>query len=151
MEKYFHSVCKAFNIEILLLTAHATGRAIGRSAGADRFAGAKKAPQYGRFLPTGQVKNAEKESIFLSLLQNCLSSPNVSIGDMVFQVVPKADSPRRTVRTRFPLRIAAGMTELGLLQEPLLLIIIAVQAVQLADLYAVAFKSPLIPLFQRGN
>jgi hypothetical protein len=42
--------------------------------------------------------------------------------DMVFQVVPKvvpqADSPRRTVRTRFPLRIAAGMTELGLLQEP---------------------------------
>src|SRR4030042_412811 len=43
-----------------------------------------------------------------SLLQNCLSSPNVSIGDMVFQAV----------RTRFPLRIAAGMTELGLLQEP---------------------------------
>jgi hypothetical protein len=41
-------------------------------------------------------------------LQNCLSSPNVSIGDMVFQAV----------RTRFPLRIAAGMTELGLLQEP---------------------------------
>jgi hypothetical protein len=39
---------------------------------------------------------------------------------MVFQVVPKADSPRRTVRTRFPLRIAAGMTEFGLLQEPLL-------------------------------
>jgi hypothetical protein len=37
-----------------------------------------------------------------------LSSPNVSIGDMVFQAV----------RTRFPLRIAAGMTELGLLQEP---------------------------------
>ncbi len=41
-------------------------------------------------------------------MQNCLSSPNVSIGDMVFQAV----------RTRFPLRIAAGMTELGLLQEP---------------------------------
>jgi hypothetical protein len=41
-------------------------------------------------------------------LQNCLSSPNAFIGDMVFQAV----------RTRFPLRIAAGMTELGLLQEP---------------------------------
>jgi hypothetical protein len=26
----------------------------------------------------------------------------------------------QAVRTRFPLRIAAGMTELGLLQEPLL-------------------------------
>jgi hypothetical protein len=36
--------------------------------------------------------------------------------DMVFQVVPKADSPRRTVRTRFPLRIAAGMTEWRILQ-----------------------------------
>jgi len=45
----------------------------------------------------------------MSLLQNCLSSPNVSIGDMVFQAV----------RTRFPLRIAAGMTELELLQEAL--------------------------------
>ncbi len=47
----------------------------------------------------------------MSLLQTCLSSPNASIGDMVFQAL----------RTRFPLRIAAGMTELGLLQEPLII------------------------------
>ncbi len=38
---------------------------------------------------------------------NCLSSPNASIGDMAFQAV----------RTRFPLRIAARMTELGHLKE----------------------------------
>jgi hypothetical protein len=48
-------------------------------------------------------------------LQNYLSSPNVSIGDMVFQAV----------RTRFPLRIAAGMTKLGLLQEPRLITILS--------------------------
>ncbi|MFZ3089589.1 MAG: hypothetical protein WA240_03105, partial [Nitrospirota bacterium] len=45
------------------------------------------------------------------LLQNCLSSPNAFIGDMVFQAL----------RTRFPLRNSAGMTELGFLQEPLLI------------------------------
>ena len=36
-------------------------------------------------------------------LQNHLSFPNVSIGNMVFQAV----------RTRFPLRIVAGMTRMG--------------------------------------
>jgi len=39
-------------------------------------------------------------------LQNHLSFPNASIGNMVFQAV----------RTRFPLRIVAGMTEWGVLQ-----------------------------------
>jgi len=43
----------------------------------------------------------------MSLLQNCLSSPNALIGDMVFQAFI----------TRFPLKNSAGMTELGLLQE----------------------------------
>jgi hypothetical protein len=50
----------------------------------------------------------------MKLLQNCLSSPNVSIGDMVFQ----------TVKTGFPLKACpsmikagAGMTDLGHLQE----------------------------------
>ncbi len=36
-------------------------------------------------------------------MQNHLSFPNVSIGNMVFQAV----------RTRFPLRIVAGMTRMG--------------------------------------
>ncbi|MHB8093255.1 MAG: hypothetical protein ACYDH8_16910 [Syntrophales bacterium] len=41
--------------------------------------------------------------LLLRQLQNHLSFPNVSIGNMVFQAV----------RTRFPLRIVAGMTRMG--------------------------------------
>src|SRR3990170_238540 len=49
--------------------------------------------------------------LLLRLLQNYLSSPNSSIGDMVF----------KAIRTRFPLRIPAGMTKWRLLQELLLI------------------------------
>ncbi len=50
----------------------------------------------------------------MRLLQKCLSSPNSSIGDMFFYAL----------RTGFPLRIPAGMTKGGLLQEPLISAII---------------------------
>ena len=84
-------------------------------------------------------------------LQYCLSSPNATIGDMVFQAVilksiqketlkisPDPSFSKRgifvpplakgdeggfecnfSIRTRFPLRISAGMTESRLLQEAL--------------------------------
>ncbi|MBI5789832.1 MAG: tetratricopeptide repeat protein [Candidatus Schekmanbacteria bacterium] len=52
--------------------------------------------------------------LLLRLLQDYLSSPNAFIGDMVFQAV----------KTRFPLKIVAGMTFLGLLQESLFILLI---------------------------
>ena len=75
------------------------------------------------FLQLAKIGILNKES----LLQNCLSSPNASIGDMVFQAI----------RNRFPLRSSAGMTELGLLQEP--------QKENLWEQYPVVeYKSPTI-------
>ncbi len=66
-------------------------------------------------------------------LQNCLSSPNASIGDMVFQ----------TLRTRFPLRIPAGMTKWGLLQEPLFICYFAFCILIFNFSSAYAWKLPL--------